>query len=103
LRYGIDELHRSDILRCGLDNNLHTEVVVMDTDLSGYLVRVIGLNGSNSESFCDSLSEAVGWANDTTHQYDVVVVYEAVRGSDGHIETLNKVMGWMDDGYRSQS
>jgi flavin-binding protein dodecin len=71
----------------------------MDNDLSGYLVIVIGVNGSNSESFCDSLSEAVGWANDTTHQNDVVAVYEAVRGSDGNIEKLHKVMGWIDDGY----
>ena len=68
-----------------------------------YHVDVIHKNGGHSETQCDSLSEAIAWANDSTYQDDVVAVYEAVRGSDGTIEKLHKVMGWVDDGYRGQS
>lgn len=68
-----------------------------------YHVDIMHKSGMRSEAQCDSLSEAIGWANESTYQDDVVAVYEAVRGSDGTIEKIYKVMGWMDDGYRSQS
>ena len=74
----------------------------MNTD-TVYYVDILRPNGEELENYCDSLCEAVAWANEVSQAEDEVSVCEAVRGSDGTTEIISEVMGWIDDGFRSKS
>lgn len=53
-----------------------------------------------AETVTESLGDAIQWADRVSQPEEYIAVYEALEEVSGGVIHIDKVMEWIDDGYR---
>ena len=63
-----------------------------------YHIPITDLSGDVSETYLDTLTEAVGFASTNTSEGDLVTIHEAIQSLCGSID-VEPVLEWVEDGW----